>query len=611
MLNRIFWQTLIGTIALVILVIILLPKPQKLPKPEKLLKPQKEVSDNGTVNNQYDLVIANGSVFIDGRFIDGVNIAIKDGLIVELADKLTEQAALTIDAKDKVVMPSLVDAHTHSFGSALQQAINFGVSSHFDMFSPTTTLNDNKVNRSDLDYMDTDLFSAGMLATVAGGHGTQFGVNVETLAQPDQAKDWVAKRQAEGSDYIKLVYMPSVTHINSLDLATSKAIINAAHDQGLLAVAHIFNQSDAVDMVAAGIDGLVHQFADSAVSQEFLSRAQESNVFVIPTLAVIASISNRKLGATLAEMPLVAPYLSASAKAQLKAGFSTTDIHGFDLDVALSNTRLMHEAGITILAGSDAANPGTSWGVSLHQELNYLMQAGLGPEQALRSASELPFKVFGIKGQGKIEQTYRANLLILNKPLGVSEKGVSANSSLDIHTIIKNGKIVKRKRQEKSEETTNKPLLTPVLSNFEYGLQGPNVLTWQATDDSIMNGGSQAEIDNSSAALNVAAKVKAGFPYPWAGASIMSSSPIDLSQYAEIEFEISGTAGDYRVMLFDENRLSTPPVQTVKVTAATNSIRLKLVDFQNAQLDRVVGFTWVAGPKIGEYKFTLDDVKVR
>ena len=64
-------------------------------------------------------------------------------------------------------------------------------------------------------------------------------------------------------------------------------------------------------------------------------------------------------------------------------------------------------------------------------------------------------------------------------------------------------------------------------------------------------------------------------------------------------------------MLFGENRLSTPPVQTIKVTAATNSIRLKLADFPNAQINRVVGFAWVAGPKVGEYKFTLDDVKVR
>jgi len=36
-----------------------------------------------------------------------------------------------------------------------------------------------------------------------------------------------------------------------------------------------------------------------------------------------------------------------------------------------------------ILAGTDAGNPGTAPGVSLHGALEYLVKAGLIPEQAL------------------------------------------------------------------------------------------------------------------------------------------------------------------------------------------------------------------------------------
>ena len=593
MLKKTFFIALFGTIALSALVIFSLPTPDA-------------VKNNTRVDHQtYDLILKNATVFLDGQYKADLDVAIIDGYIIEIDKNIDASAATTLDANNKILIPGFVDAHTHSFANALQEAINFGVTTHFDMFSPSTQLHNNRSAREDNNNIATDLFSAGMLATVEGGHGTQFGLDVETVDQPSQAAAWVAQRKSEGSDYIKLVYIPNNDRFKSLDLDTCKAIINAAHDQGLLAVAHISTQRAAGDMLRAGIDGLVHQFADSLVTQEFLDLAKAANIFMVPTLSVIASVTGQGDGPAVAELHKVAPYLSSSGKAQLQSASAHEAIPGYDLDIALTNTRLMHENGITILAGSDAANPGTAWGISLHQEMALLTKAGIKPEQVLQSASEAVFKAFGIPSQGKIEVGYRANIVVLNKKFGGSFE-----SSLDIDSIIKNGQIIERKNTGSPRNTNVAKLSSTILSDFENSLDGPNGLVWSHTDDSIVNGKSQAQINASPQGLNVYANVEQGFSFPWSGVSVSSKSPIDMSDLKEIEFKIRGTSGTYRLMIFSDVQTGIPPVQTIQVGDSVSTINLKLSDFHNASLDRVTGFAWVAGPNFGEFNFTLDDVKL-
>jgi imidazolonepropionase-like amidohydrolase len=50
------------------------------------------------------------------------------------------------------------------------------------------------------------------------------------------------------------------------------------------------------------------------------------------------------------------------------------------------------EAGVSILAGTDTEDPGTTPGVTLHEELALLVGAGLTPMEALRSATSEPAK---------------------------------------------------------------------------------------------------------------------------------------------------------------------------------------------------------------------------
>ena len=89
----------------------------------------------------------------------------------------------------------------HSFLSTLNDAMRFGVTTVLDQFAPPAFVAERRPAREQVGRStEADIFSAGMTATAPDGHGTQYGVPVETLPGPDEVEAWVGARKAEGSD---------------------------------------------------------------------------------------------------------------------------------------------------------------------------------------------------------------------------------------------------------------------------------------------------------------------------------------------------------------------------------------------------------------------------
>jgi Amidohydrolase family len=100
----------------------------------------------------------------------------------------------------------------------------------------------------------------------------------------------------------------------------------------------------------------------------------------------------------------------------------------------------MNAAGITILAGTDAAAPNVFPGFSLHEDLQFLVEAGLTPLQALQAATRNPAQFLARGDQGTIAAGQRADLVLLDgNPLQ------DIRNTQQIRAVVLNGKLLERR----------------------------------------------------------------------------------------------------------------------------------------------------------------------
>ncbi len=397
--------------------------------------------------------VVDAQVFDGDRVIPRATVLVRDGRIEAVSEDLPLPADVErVDGRGRTVLPGLIDAHVHTYGDALADALNFGVTTVIDMFCDPALLRELRPTRESLaPRSHADLYSAGWLATAPGGHGAQFGLPVPTLERPSEAQAWVDARLAEGSDFVKIVYEPRDRNglgppFASLDLATVTALVDAAHARGRLAVVHVSRLEPARDVLAAGADGLVHVNSDRPVDPALVELALERDAFVTPTLAVIAAFDGhstpqaREAAARFVSDPAVGPYLTPPQRRSLARG-PALEVDLFRLESAIESVRALHAAGVEILAGSDAPNPGTVPGASLHRELELLVSAGLAPHEALHAATAAPARRYGLDDRGRIAPGLRADLLLVD-----GDPTSDIRHTRRILRIWKSGAAVERRR---------------------------------------------------------------------------------------------------------------------------------------------------------------------
>jgi imidazolonepropionase-like amidohydrolase len=77
--------------------------------------------------------------------------------------------------------------------------------------------------------------------------------------------------------------------------------------------------------------------------------------------------------------------------------------------------RMMHSAGVQIMAGSDFSDWGMVPGIDLHNELALLVQAGFTPLEALQAATVNPARFLGLSHRlGTIQADRAADLVLLD-----------------------------------------------------------------------------------------------------------------------------------------------------------------------------------------------------
>jgi len=567
----------------------------------------------------------------DARVFDGEQMHAKRSVLVKddrIADAdfhgAVPAGAHVVDGAGRTLLPGLIDAHVHAYRH-LELPLMFGVTTQIDMFTGVDTMRMiTEKMRANANHGQADMYSAGTLVTAPGGHGTEYGMAIPTLTRPEDAQAFVDARIAEGSYFIKIVMEAgSPGHpMKTLDLPTVKAVIAAAHARGKLAVVHISNLADARAALEAGADGLAHLFNGPALSGEelaaFVQLARQKHAFIIPTLSVLESIAGLREEDVLSDAGL-AGLLTKEQVAPLKVTYGAQPKQAL-MAAPQQVVAALGKAGVPLLAGTDAGNTGTQYGVSLLHEVRSLVQAGLTPQQALAAATSAPARAFKLADRGRIAKGYKANLLLVQGDAG-SDVGA-------LHHIVEvwkdgdaAGPLRKAQQDKVAQELaprTQPPMALPDggrISQFTADkLASPIGMGWVPSTDQFAGGKSTVDLKvREPGTVLVNAKVVPGFAYPWAGLAFMPGAqimqPADLRGAKVLRFRVKGDGRRYNVAVLSSG-ITIPVNQGFEASGEWKEVALPFDGFKGIDFGAVTMIAFNAGPAVGDYQFQIADVRL-
>lgn len=322
-----------------------------------------------------------------GRTLD---VVLSDGLIESVGDAAAALAGDIVDCSGLVVAPGLIDTHVHLLDRGeLRQLTDAGITTAVEL----GTTPDSLVAELRAETGVTSVVSAGSAASAPSS------MQIEVLGFPresavtgtEDAERFVQWRQDNGADLIKIIIEdPHIPGVKALEPGTLAAIVTAAHERGLLTVAHVVTRHSYGTALDAGVDVLTHAPLDAAVEDDTVSRMLAQGAAASPTLTMLELATE-----ALAGRP--GPELAYEA--------------------ARETVHRLHAAGVPIVAGTDAnQHPHTPaqipHGTTLHHELELLVSAGLTPAEALDAATTAAARVFRLADRGALEPGHRADLVL-------------------------------------------------------------------------------------------------------------------------------------------------------------------------------------------------------
>lgn len=579
------------------------------------------------------LLFRNVRIF-DGAAVSNGDVLVDKGLIRSVGAKLHAKGAAVVDGTGKTLLPGLIDSHTHAYeDKALKQALVFGVTTELEMFGdPGKNVALRAKERAGEATGQADLRSSGILATAPKGHGTEYGFPIPTVTKPEDAEPFVAARVAEGSDYLKIVLDDGKWFgkaIPTLDAATVAALVRAAHEHHLLAVVHIGSQGGARAALDAGADGLAHLFIDSAPAPNFASFVASHHAFVIPTLSVLMPICEGANLTALTTDAAIAQYLDERDVAQLGRTFPVK-LTAANCQYALATVKQLDAAGVPVLAGTDALNPGVVHGAGLHRELELLVAAGLSPSKALTAATATPAARFGLSDRGRIAPGLRADLVLVDGDpttdilrtraiVGVWKRGVAVDRE------GYRAAIEKERADAQQERATPPPpgSESGAVADFEDGKMTTRFGSGLSPSTDAMRGGtSTVELrvvpggaSGSKQALAVTGETKGDSGFAWAGVMFspgaVAMTPANLSSKKTLRFFVKGDGKRYRVMIFARHLGFMPAMRSFVAGTQWTLVSMPIADFDGLDGRDVMGILWTGGPQPGKFAFTIDQIELR
>ena len=386
---------------------------------------------------------ASADVLIEGGIISRIDAS--GSLVVPAGSRV-------LDGEGATLLPGLIDAHAHlnahpaptwdmGFPIPEQNLQTYLYSGVTTLLDPADGSGEAAARRDAIARGDTlgpRLYVAGHPLTTPGGHpmaririGAPWwlrsyieSISAREVASRDEALEAVALLAEEGVDFVKIMVDDIPVGAPVFEPEIVETLVAAAHDAGLRTLAHIGSTEEARLAGEAGIDAWVHGVYTERIPDAAIPELAGFGIPMVPTLVVFDSYSrvldaNRvptRLEREIAPPELLESFDHPPSESPLLEPFGPwLDAIRAHRQSALDNVRRLHDAGVTILAGSDPQS-GVFAGPGLHRELALLVKAGLSPGEAIRAATLDPARFltrsedpdYGIVAVGK-----RADLLLV------------------------------------------------------------------------------------------------------------------------------------------------------------------------------------------------------
>ncbi len=268
-----------------------------------------------------------------------------------------------------------------------------------------------------------DETSGRLLARELHRHGFDF-LKVYDRLTPDAYRGLASEARRLGmplEGHVPLAVSPELVIASGQRLIAHLTLIAEGCSARALAVVQRKNmeaprESDSLSILMSNEVRSAMTPFDIVACKPLFRRLARAQVWQVPTYVQLETfIAPAPQAAWLARREYVSPGLWADWQAYVKEADPTALENGQQfLDVQLSLLKPMADAGVPILAGTDASSePWVFAGYSLHRELELFVKAGLSPLQAIQTATLNPRIYAGHdKGKPLIRAGERADLVL-------------------------------------------------------------------------------------------------------------------------------------------------------------------------------------------------------
>jgi sugar phosphate isomerase/epimerase len=431
---------------------------------------------------QAQSLLIRGGTLIDGTGkppVENAQVLIRDGVIAEITTSRISQAdnVDAIEARGKFILPGLIDSHIHYRDWNAELFLAHGVTTVYDLGNPYYWQAALKQGFNGGRMHGPRYFFCGEIGLPSEDAAQDQGATVirrgpDVIHQPEDASAIVNRLKDAGIECIKLN--------ESFTSDVFSAIARAAQSAGLRVISHSWNVSDSIRWGIGGVEhmeGIAIATATSARAREAVGRmhleAGHKNsalyqwmepaefdrviqdlvgrrVFVNPTLAfewkalTERSRAHEQEDRRLFSNPALS-YVSQDDRLVILGQYHWPDgrpveeIRPFKDGYRKVQQFLAKfvQAGGKIYAGTDSS-AATTPGLSLHHEMQLLVDAGLTPMQAIMAATSNGAELLGLERRiGTVEEGKAADLMLVDaNPLQ------EITNTKKIFKVIKDGRVV-------------------------------------------------------------------------------------------------------------------------------------------------------------------------